>query len=511
MPSDAHQAPILNRDDAELFIQSLLDALAGHVAILNEHGEIIAVNAAWREFAAQNGFATNEFGLGSNYLEVCDQASTLKTADATSIASAIRQITLGQMSEFQMEYPCHSPIQRRWFVARVSRFMWYNQVRIIVLHQNVSELKLAQVELAQGKRRLEAILDNVNNGILTVNTQGRVLSLNHAAATIFGATGLELMDCNLSSLLIDFQASSETFRQLSGTEPQETQGRRRSGELFPLALSINEIRLDGELAYTCIVEELTQRRQADENRLAHERMTATLEKEREIRDIKNSFLSMMSHELRTPLTSIGLSHDILKKYGAVSSAEERDQALDNIRIQVDYLAEMVSDVLMLSRFEADGFQIDLEDTDLITYCRNVVEEFQLNYHKSHRVQFECEERILIVPIDRKLLRRALTNLLSNAIKYSPAGGRVLFELAREHECAVIRVTDSGIGIPSEDQTHLFQPFHRATNVKNLPGTGLGLPVTKQMVELHHGSIRFVSTEQIGTTFTVCLPLLPAQP
>jgi signal transduction histidine kinase len=167
---------------------------------------------------------------------------------------------------------------------------------------------------------------------------------------------------------------------------------------------------------------------------------------------------------------------------------------------------MVSDVMTLSRFEADGFQINAEDADLITYCRDVVEEYQFNYHKTHRVEFECPERVLIAPIDRKLLRRALTNLLSNAIKYSPNGGRVLFRLEKLHNNVLISVTDCGFGIQEEDQKRLFEPFHRASNVDNLPGTGLGLPVTKQMVELHKGTIQFMSRPGVGTTFLIYLPL-----
>ncbi len=506
IPSEPKQFRNQPRDETERFVQSVLDALSDHVAVLDEQGQIVAVNAAWRKFACQNGYNSPNYGIGSNYLEVCDQSAVLSSREAPLIARAIRGIIHGQMDEFQMEYPCHTPLKRQWFTVRVSRFRWYHHTRVIVAHHDITDLKQAQIELAQSKRRLEAILDNVNNGILTIDGRGTILTANRAAARIFGTDIASLLHTNLSQLIDEPFEGKATFKRLNGDAGHELIGRRANGETFPLHLHLNELRLEDGSVYTCIIQDITYRKQAEQERIERERMAIALEKERELRALKNRFLSMMSHELRTPLTSIGLSYDILKKYGAVSTPEERAQALDNIRQQVDYLSEMISDVMTLTRFEADGFQINTEDCDLITYCRDIVEEFQLNYHKTHQIEFVCEEAQLIVPIDRKLLRRALTNLLTNAIKYSPNNSTVRFTLARDQDTAVITVSDQGIGIPPEDLPRLFEPFHRASNVDTIPGTGLGLPVTRQMVELHRGTIDCHSVLGQGTTFTIRLPI-----
>ncbi len=506
IPSEPKNFRKQSKDEAERFVQSVLDALTDHVAVLDEHGNIVAVNAAWRKFARQNGYNVSSYGIGTNYLDVCDRSTLSNSKEAPFIANSIRSIVRGQMDEFQMEYPCHTPLKRQWFVVRVTRFQWYHHVRVIVAHHNISDLKQVEMELSQSKRRLEAILDNVNNGILTIDGRGTILSANRAAARIFGLDQPALLNTNLSQLIDEPFEGKATFKRLNGDVGHELIGRRADGETFPLYLSLNELRLEDSSVYTCIIQDITHRRQAEQERLERERMTIALEKERELRALKNRFLSMMSHELRTPLTSIGLSYDILKKYGSVSTPEERAQALDNIRQQVDYLSEMISDVMTLSRFESDGFQINVEDCDLITYCRDVVEEFQLNYHKTHRILFECQERCLVAPIDRKLLRRALTNLLSNAIKYSPPNSTVRFTLARNANSVVIQVADEGIGIPPEDFARLFEPFHRASNVETIPGTGLGLPVTKQMVELHGGKIACETQLGRGTTFTIHLPM-----
>lgn len=167
---------------------------------------------------------------------------------------------------------------------------------------------------------------------------------------------------------------------------------------------------------------------------------------------------------------------------------------------------MVSDVMTLSKGEHDGIALHFETVDLVTYCRNIVEEFQFTYNKTHRVQFTSNVRQLRASIDRKLLRRAITNLLSNAVKYTPEGGTVTLRTKKQRGWAVVQVADTGIGIPADEQARLFEPFHRARNAQDIGGTGLGLPITKQAVELHGGHIMCKSVQGEGTTFTLRLPL-----
>lgn len=496
------------QQEANHFVQSALDALSAHVAILDDSGEIIGVNRAWRTFAEANGFKQSNYGIGTNYLRVCDNSTQRNSEDAPQVASGIRAVMKGKAQEFQLEYPCHSPTEKRWFVVRISRFEWYNDVRLIVAHQNVSDLKHAQIELEESKRRIQAILDNINNGILTLTPDGIIEIANPAAARIFGYTMEELVGLHLNSIVDEPFADKKSLRSLNGEHGHEIIGCRKDGTAFPMYFALNELRLNGGSLYTCIVQDLTYRKRMEAEIIEREKVQVALEKERELRVLKDRFLSMMGHELNTPLTSISLSYDMLKKYGDISTEEENTQALDNIQQQVQHLRTMVEDVMTFSRSEGNGFELSLQRTDLITYCRDVVEEFQFGYHKTHRIEFECEERDIRADIDRRLLRRTFTNLLSNAIKYSPEGGSVVFRLGIDAagEQAIVEVSDSGIGIPPEDQPRLFEPFHRASNVDQLPGTGLGLPIAKQAVELHDGSIHFETEMGHGTTFIITLPL-----
>ena len=242
------------------------------------------------------------------------------------------------------------------------------------------------------------------------------------------------------------------------------------------------------------------------DRLPIDQLVKKLRAERQQRALKDQCLSMISHELRTPLASIQLSHDLLARYSEQATEEERQQYLDNIGQQVAHLNEIVSDVLNLSKSSHADLDFKPRRGDLVTLCRDICESFHLNCFHTHQFEFHCPEVRIDADFDERLLRRALANLVGNAVKYSPAGGRVEVVLQRDSDWACVTVSDEGIGIPAEDADLLFLAFHRASNVAALPGTGLGLAVAKQALDLHGGEIAFTSEVGLGTTFEVILPL-----
>lgn len=495
------------RPEAERFIQSALDALSAHIAILNDNGDIIGVNSSWRKFANQNSFKDTDFGIGLNYLDVCDRSAELNSQDAPLVAKGIRDIISGHAEAFQLEYPCHSPTEKRWFVVRISSFRWESDLRVIVAHQNVSQLKNAQVELAESKTRIQAVLDNIANAVLTVAPNGQIETCNPAAVRIFGYNPKTLIGMSITNLMTEPFNARGTFRLLNGEHGHELIGKRCDQSLFPMYFGLNRLKLDDGQLYTVIIQDMTELKRMEAEILEKERISVALAKERELRDLKNRFLSMMSHELRTPLASIRLSYDMLKQYGDRASEDEKSQYLDNIQLQVEHLNEMVTDVMTLSKSERSEQGFNPERTDLITYCRDIVEAFQINHYQTHNIVFDCPDRVITAEFDKKLLRRALTNLIGNAIKYSPEGGTVMFKLWRDGSSVNIQVSDSGIGIPEEDAEYLFDAFHRASNVGGLPGTGLGLAIAKQAVDLHDGEIVFETISGEGTTFHITLPIM----
>ena len=497
------------RLEAEGYIQSVLDALSDHIAIINEIGEIIVVNAAWRQYAMDNSFQHPAYGLGSNYLEACERAAQSGSAEARRVASGILEVIAGHRPNFKMPYACHSQSEKRWFVVRVSRFFWEGELRVMISHQNVSELKKAQIKVQESKEHIQAVLDNIAHAVFTVTPDGTIESCNPSASRIFGYQMDDFSRMSMTDLMTPPFNTNEALCLLAGEQEQELIGKRCDGSLFPMNFAINRLTLNEGVFYTVIIQDLTKLKQMQAEILDKERISLALQKERELRDLKNRFLSMMSHELRAPLAAIRLSHDMLKRYGDLASEEEKEQYLDNIDVQVEHLNEMLSDILTLSKSERADFDFTPERIDLITYCRDIIEAFQINHYQTHEFEFDCPERTITAELDKKLLRRALTNLISNAIKYSPKGGRIRFKLWQTETDALIQVVDSGIGIPEADHDQLFSAFHRASNVGQLPGTGLGLAITRQIIDLHDGEITFESVAGVGTTFTIRLPLMVA--
>lgn len=347
-------------------------------------------------------------------------------------------------------------------------------------------------QLEQTEHHIRHIINRNADAILVVDREGYVRFCNVAAEELFGQPVLNLIDSMFGLPLVPEEAV-----ELDIIRPRRE----------PVVAEMRAVETDwnGEAAFLLSLRDITARKRLSVELMQREKMAIALEKERELRDLKNRFLSMMGHELRTPLTSIQLSYDMLRQYGDKATEDERRQYLDNIHTQVMHLRHMVDDVMTLSKSEIAELEFEPELCDLITFCRGVVEEFQLTHHKTHRIEFECEKSVITLAVDRKLLRRALTNLLSNAIKYTPEGGLVRFRLACLADAALIEVVDSGIGIPEEDHPHLFTAFHRARNAERIPGTGLGLAIVKQAVEAHGGSISFESAEGRGTRFSVSLP------
>ena len=284
--------------DAEKFIQSALDALSAHIAMLNESGEIIGVNSAWKKFASVNSFKQSDYGIGLNYLEVCDRSAQLNSPDAPLVAQGIRDIIAERIPEFELEYPCHTPTRKLWFVLRVSSFRWENDLRVIVAHHNVSELKNTQIELSESRERIQAILDNIANAVFTVDPKGIIETCNPAATSIFGYDMESFIGMPLFNLMSERSNPEGTLHILDSEYGHEIVGRHCDGSLFPMYFTPNRMTLDNRTLYTVIIQDMTELKRMQAEILEKQKISIALQKERELRVLKNRFMSMMSHELK---------------------------------------------------------------------------------------------------------------------------------------------------------------------------------------------------------------------
>ncbi len=224
---------------------------------------------------------------------------------------------------------------------------------------------------------------------------------------------------------------------------------------------------------------------------------------------KSDFMASMSHELRTPLNSIiGFSDVLLEKYYGDLN-DKQDIYVHNVRSSADHLLDLINDILDISKIEAGKLKLELENVNFSDIANRVEATLKPLYMEKN-LKFEVvevgKEKIIIV--DRKRFMEIIYNLLSNAIKYTKEGG-VKLEILETKDDWVINISDTGIGIASEDFDIVFKEFKRVNSeyTNSIEGTGLGLPLTKKLIELHGGILSFTSELGKGSTFTFTLPKL----
>ena len=254
-----------------------------------------------------------------------------------------------------------------------------------------------------------------------------------------------------------------------------------------------------------IAHDFTERKQAEDIRLENERLTVALEKEKELADLKEQFMSTITHELRTPLTSIMLGSEKLKLHWEKMSVEMRETNLDRLINQAQQLDNLISEISTSMQASRGYLNYVPAQTNLITICEGCMEKID-GMRSNQHVLFTHEGQFDSVYIDGKLMDHAIMNLLTNALKYMPDGGTVEFKLSCTDDNIIIQIADEGIGISETDQAYLFSPFFRGENVGGIRGTGVGLSIVKEIVELHGGTITCESTINVGTTFTITIPL-----
>jgi signal transduction histidine kinase len=233
-----------------------------------------------------------------------------------------------------------------------------------------------------------------------------------------------------------------------------------------------------------------------------------LEKERELNALKSRFLSMASHEFRTPLGTILSSVDLIGRYVPATEDEKVAKHVARIRSKVRELTGILNDFLSLDKLEQGHATVNPTDLDVVHLCIDLLEELRPLAKPGQELGSEHQGEERHLHQDRQMLAHVISNLVNNAIKYSPEGASIHLRTRITEGRLVLEVEDHGMGIPAEDQEHLFERFFRAGNVVNVQGTGLGLNIVRKYLELMHGSITFRSVVGQGTTFTVTLPVHP---
>nr|WP_295787535.1 PAS domain S-box protein [Rhodoferax sp.] len=393
----------------------------------------------------------------------------------------------------------------QWLEIGVTIVPWEGQPATLTFYSDITDRKLLEEELHRTSSEREAILNSALVGIVLSRNREHEW-VNDKFTEMVGYSREELI--GQSSKMVHASeaqwqmVASPTRAALAtvGTYTAERQLKRKNGVLFWAHLAGRCVRpLDPDSGVIWTFLDVTERKQAEQE------IRDALERQKELNELRSRFVAMTSHEFRTPLATILSSAELLKYYSDRMPPQEKAEVIQNIENSVQRMARMLDRVLLIGKVEAQMLEFQPDRIDLVPLCLALVDEARTQLPESPcTVRTEFGDGVGWGVYDEKLLGHIFGNLLSNAIKYSPQGGEVVFKVYRHKAETVFEVRDQGIGIPSDEIAHLFESFHRSSNVGNIQGTGLGLAIVKNSVDLHGGRITVESEAGRGTCFRVTL-------
>ncbi len=350
------------------------------------------------------------------------------------------------------------------------------------------------------------LFDQASEGLIVSDESGIIEIVNAGALKQFGYSEVSELAGNSIDVLIPPRFRSKHHGHHSGymKSPhnrkmgggQVLYGIRKDGSEFPVEIGLSTF-LDGQgkRKAFALVTDITER-----HRIAE--INSSLERERELNNLKSRFVTIVSHEFRTPLSAINSSAQLIEKYTTSDTNEQRVKHTHRIQDSVSHLNGMIEDILSLSKIEEGKIEVKSEKFNLDEVISEVLSEYAELYPGP---SFEWKPATSVIESDRKLVGHILQNIISNAFKYTPDGKGITVDVTPHLGDYVITVTDSGVGIPDSEQSKLFERFYRASNVANIKGTGLGLHIVAKYLDLLAGKIKFTSEVNKGSQFTVTLP------
>lgn len=502
---------------------------ARHRLLLDNSEAGIAV-VQFDKIVYANPAAISVFGVGGEEPSGRLALDYVHPDDRSAVIERMRQMTSGtRRMSFETRIVSNRnitpavPTPLRWIRITASQRQWNNQPALQISFTDISESRRLNDQLRWALGQKDAILQNTAVGVCIVRGQ-TIEWVNHTLSVLLGYADDELTGQGVRAIYPSDEAYERARTALANTSDTdavvtETMLQTQKGEAIWVQVEGKRLSPDGDQrdATFWTYVDISPRKQAEAE------MKHALARERELSQLKSSFVSMASHEFRTPLTSIQTSSDLLLHYADQLSVEEKTNCIIDIQDAVTRMRLVMENVLVLGKLGADSYVYQPSHLPVGAFIQQLIAEVSSADSHAHIIKLNSpdDEAALHAQLDESLMRQIVGNLVSNACKYSPVGSTITVtwrRIARDPVLAPstelassvvadlrLEVSDLGIGIPADDIPKLFDTFHRASNVGQIPGTGLGLPIVKRALDTLGGRIEVFSTPNAGSRFVVHLP------
>ena len=386
---------------------------------------------------------------------------------------------------------------------------------------------------------LDALFEHATEGIIIANKEGTIIKANPSSERLFGYEKGELLNKVVEELIptrykehhVENRANYNAHpHSRSMGKNMDLFAKRKDNSEFPVEISLSYYKKEGDTYVIAFIIDITERKKHEESvkklnidlekkvrerthvlqeallelEKSKEQLSIALTNEKELNDMKSRFVTMASHEFRTPLSTILSSVSLIGKYTEAAEDDKRQKHVQRVKSAVTNMTLILNDFLSAEKLEEGKTFIRKEEADLEGITKEVLTEINGILKPGQKVEHTHEGNTHAI-IDKQMVRNILLNLVSNAIKFSPENKSIHVSTVVSDKEIIIQVTDQGIGIPKEEEEHLFERFFRAKNVTNIQGTGLGLNIVGKYLEVMNGKINFISELNKGTTFTVNIP------
>lgn len=513
-----HQRMEQETDGLRQLAQSSLDALAAHIAVLDAEGTILSVNAAWSRFARENGLADPLCGIGGNYFDPLQNLIEDGKETARRAERGIRDVIAGNREYFELEYPCHSPSEKRWFLMYATRFETEEGPRAVVAHENITRRYLMEEAIRESESRFRLLYEQAPVAYQSLDLEGRVLEVNHAWLDMLGYQREEILGRDFAEFLVPrhrsglpeetFTTRFEQFKKAGRVQGIEFEMRRKDGTPLIVSIegSIGHDARGNPIQTHCILHNITRQRREEQARHALE---LRLTQQQKLESI-GTLASGVAHEINNPINSI-LNYAQLIADESPPESREQQWAEEIIR-ESERIAGIVRNLLQFARRDSQR-PGSARLSDILATTLGLIQSV-LRKDQIH-LDVEVPETLPPILCRAQQIQQVFVNLLTNARDalneryptfHENKRVRIAAQPFEKDGISWIRITveDRGNGIAPEHLQRIFDPFF-TTKAREV-NTGLGLSISHGIIKDHRGEITAESEPGNYTRFFILLPV-----